>query len=146
MLVGSVPIGDKFSLFARAGLNYADAKDTFAGTGSVTVIDRAPHKWAANYKYGFGAEYDFTRSVGMRIEGERYRVDDAVGNKGDIDLYSAGLVFRFGRAEPPPVARAVVPEPVAAACARTAAPAAAPTAASASASPEASEFLGGLAV
>src|ERR1700733_14026901 len=38
-LVGSVPIGDKFSLFARAGLNYADAKDTFAGTGSVTVID-----------------------------------------------------------------------------------------------------------
>src|ERR1700676_622420 len=28
--VGSVPFGDKFSLFARAGLNYADEKDTFA--------------------------------------------------------------------------------------------------------------------
>ena len=101
-LVGSVPIGEKFSLFARAGVNYADSKDSFAGTGAVTVIDPSPHKWAANYKFGFGAEYDFTRFIGMRIEAERYRVDDAVGNKGDVDLYSAGLVFKFGREESPP--------------------------------------------
>src|SRR4029077_21149772 len=101
-LVGSVPIAEKFSLFARAGLNYAQAKDSFAGTGSVAVIDRSPHKWDPNYKYGFGAEYDFTRSLGMRIEAERYRINDAVGNKGDVDLFSAGLVFRFGRAAPPP--------------------------------------------
>src|ERR1700735_3965221 len=100
--VGSLPLGDKFSLFARAGVNYADAKDSFAGTGSVAVIDPSPRKWAANWKVGFGAEYDFTRSIGMRIEAERYRIDDAVGNKGDIDLYTAGLVFKFGRAESPP--------------------------------------------
>jgi OOP family OmpA-OmpF porin len=100
--VGSVPLGDKFSLFARAGVNYADAKDSFAGTGAVTVIDPSPGRWAANYKFGFGAEYDFTRFIGMRLEAERYRIDDAVGNKGDVDLYSAGLVFKFGRAEPPP--------------------------------------------
>jgi OOP family OmpA-OmpF porin len=110
--VGSLPIGEKFSLFARAGLNYADAKDSFAGTGSVAVIDPSPRKWAPNYKFGFGAEYDFTRSVGMRIEAERYRIDDAVGNKGDVDLYSAGLVFRFGRAEPPPAPPAVAPAPI----------------------------------
>jgi len=115
--VGSIPMGDKFSLFARAGLNYANSRDSFVGTGAVTVLDPSPRRWAANYKFGFGAQYDFTRSVGMRIEAERYRVDDAVGNKGDIDLYSAGLVFKFGRSEPAPVARAVVaePEPVAAA-------------------------------
>src|ERR1700734_3390540 len=100
--VGSVPLGDKFSFFARAGVNYADAKDSFAGTGSVAVIDPSPRRWAANYKVGLGAEYDFTRSIGMRIEAERYRIDDAVGNKGDIDLYTAGLVFKFGRTEPPP--------------------------------------------
>lgn len=111
--VGSVPLSDKFSLFARAGLNYADAKDSFAGTGSVAVIDRSPRKWAANYKFGFGAEYDFTRFIGMRIEAERYRIDDAVGNKGDVDLYSAGLVFKFGRAEQPPAAPAPVVAPVA---------------------------------
>jgi OOP family OmpA-OmpF porin len=110
--VGSVPLGDKFSLFARAGLNYADAKDSFTGTGSVAAIDSSPRKWAANYKFGFGAEYDFTRFIGMRIEAERYRIDDAVGNKGDVDLYSAGLVFKFGRAEPPPAAPAPVVAPV----------------------------------
>ena len=38
-VVGSVPIGDQSSLFARAGLNYADAKDSFAGTGAVAVIN-----------------------------------------------------------------------------------------------------------
>jgi OOP family OmpA-OmpF porin len=97
--VGSVPIGEKFSLFARAGLNYANSKDSFAGSGSVAVLNSSPHKWAANYKFGFGAEYDFNRFVGMRLEGERYRVDDAVGNKGDVDLYSAGLAFKFGRTE-----------------------------------------------
>jgi OOP family OmpA-OmpF porin len=112
--VGMVPLSEKFSLFARAGLNYSEAKDSFAGTGSVAVINPEPHKRDANYKFGFGAEYDFTRNVGMRIEAERYRIDDAVGNKGDIDLYSAGLVFRFGRSAPPPVARTVEPEPVAA--------------------------------
>jgi OOP family OmpA-OmpF porin len=111
--VGSVPLGDKFSLFARAGVNYADAKDSFGGTGAVAVIDRSPSRWAANYKFGFGAEYDFTRFIGMRIEAERYRIDDAVGNKGDVDLYSAGLVFKFGRAEPPPPAPAPVVAPVA---------------------------------
>jgi OOP family OmpA-OmpF porin len=116
-LVGSVPLGDKFSLFARAGLNYAEAKDSFSGTGSVAVLNPSPSKSAANYKFGVGAEYDFTRSVGMRVEAERYRIDDAVGNKGDIDLFSVGLVFRFGRTEPPPppvVARAPVVAPVAA--------------------------------
>ena len=100
--VGSVPLGDHFSLFVRGGVNYADARDSFAGTGSVAVIDPSPRKWAANYKFGFGAEYDFTRHLGMRLEAERYRIDDAVGNKGDVDLYSAGLVFRFGGSEPPP--------------------------------------------
>jgi OmpA-OmpF porin, OOP family len=115
-LVGSLPLGDKFSLFARAGLNYAEAKDSFIGTGSVTVIDPSPQKSAANYKFGVGAEYDFTRSVGIRIEAERYRIDDAVGNKGDIDLYSLGLVYKFGRTAPPPpvVTRELAAAPVAA--------------------------------
>jgi|HubBroStandDraft_1064217.scaffolds.fasta_scaffold01873_5 OOP family OmpA-OmpF porin len=112
-LVGSLPLGDKFSLFARAGLNYAEAKDSFSGTGSVIVIDPSPQKSAANYKFGAGAEYDVTRSVGIRIEAERYRIDDAVGNKGDIDLFSVGLVYKFGRSAPPPPV--VTPVPIAAA-------------------------------
>jgi len=41
-------------------------------------------------------QYDFTESFGMRVEAERYRIDDAIGNKGDIDMYSLGLIYRFG--------------------------------------------------
>jgi OmpA-OmpF porin, OOP family len=111
-VVGSIPIGDKFSLFARAGLNYAQAKDSYSGTGLVVVTDPQTRKTEPNYKFGFGAEYDFTRHFGMRIEAERYRIDDAAGNKGDIDLFSGGLIFRFGEWEspaPPPI----VPPPAA---------------------------------
>jgi OOP family OmpA-OmpF porin len=114
-LVGSVPIGDKFSLFARGGVIYEQSRDSFVGSGAVAVLDPSPHRWAADYKFGFGAQYDFTRFIGMRLEAERYRVDDAVGNKGDIDLYTAGLIVKFGRGEEPaPIPRAVEPEPVAA--------------------------------
>lgn len=111
-VVGSLPIGDQFSVFARAGLNYAYANDSFAGTGAVAVINPSPSKSSANYKFGFGAQYDFTPAFGMRIEAERYRIDDAVGNKGDVDLYSAGLVFKFGRAAPTPAAPTVAPAPM----------------------------------
>ena len=35
-------------------------------------------------------------SLGARLEAERYRINDAVGNKGDVDLLSLGLIYRFG--------------------------------------------------
>ena len=95
--VGILPITEKFSAFGRLGLNYAEAKDTFAGTGAVRVANPNPSKRDTNYKLGLGLQYDFTQSLGLRAEAERYRINDAVGNKGDIDLFSLGLVYRFGR-------------------------------------------------
>lgn len=110
-LVGSLPLGERLSVFVRGGLNYAQSKDSFAGTGAVIVANPSPHRWASNYKFGFGGQFNFSSAVGMRLEAERYRVDDAVGNKGDVDLYSAGLVFRFGRGEAMPVEAAPEPAP-----------------------------------
>ncbi len=94
--VGILPINQKFSAFGRVGVNYADAKDSFSGTGAVVVTNPNPSKREANLKLGLGLQYDFTRSVGMRAEVERYRINDAVGSKGDVDMISAGLVYRFG--------------------------------------------------
>lgn len=105
--VGILPFSPKFSGFGRVGLNYADAKDTFAGTGSVNVTAPNRGKRAANYKFGVGLEYDFIESLGMRAEAERYRINDAVGNKGDINLLSVGLVYRFGGNAP--ATRAAIP-------------------------------------
>jgi OOP family OmpA-OmpF porin len=108
--VGMLPLTDNFFALARAGLIYADARDTFSGSGSVNVLNPSRSKWAANYKFGLGLEYDFMPYLGVRAEAERYRIDDAVGNKGDIDLFSAGLLYRFGRpAAPEPVASSPAP-------------------------------------
>jgi OOP family OmpA-OmpF porin len=100
--VGILPFTDQFAAFGRFGYEYAYAKDAFAGYGSVVVpyTERSAH--AGNYKFGFGLQYTMTRNWGLRAEGERYRIDDAVGNKGDIDLYTIGLLYRFGGAPPPP--------------------------------------------
>ena len=112
-LVGTVPLTDRFSAFARVGANNAQATDHFVGTGFVNVINPNPRKRDTNIKYGVGLQYAFNDALAMRVEGERYRVNDAVGNRGDIDLISAGLIYRFGRAKPMPatyVSRA--PDPV----------------------------------
>src|SRR5665647_271990 len=79
--VGILPITEKFSAFGRVGANYAEAKDSFSGAVIVTVLNPNPSKREWNVKYGVGAQYDFTPSLGMRLEAERYRINDAVGSK-----------------------------------------------------------------
>ncbi|MES2356067.1 MAG: OmpA family protein [Pseudomonadota bacterium] len=113
-LVGILPITDKFSAFGRVGAATTEAKGTFAATGAATVLDANPKKRDTNYKFGVGLQYDFTGPLGVRAEMERYRINDAVGNKGDIDLFSVGLIYRFGgeTPAPAPVQRAAAPEPV----------------------------------
>jgi OOP family OmpA-OmpF porin len=123
--VGIMPIAEKFSAFGRVGLQYAQSKDRFAGAGAVTVSNPSPKKSEANIKYGVGVQYDFTQALGLRGEWERYRVNDAVGNKGDIDMLLVGLVYTFGVEKPAP--RAAAPPPyMAPVAAAPAAPAPAP--------------------
>ncbi len=95
-LVGTMPITERFSVFGRVGATYSEARDTFVGTGAVRVNNPYPSKQDTNYKYGLGLQYALTKSLVLRTELERYRVDDAVDNKGTVDLVSVGLVYRFG--------------------------------------------------
>jgi len=109
-----LPLTDQFSVFGRGGMTYAQSRDSFSTTGALALpANPNPNKWAWNPKYGVGVEYDVTRSLGIRAEAERYRINDATGGKGNVDLNSLGLIYRFGMEEPAPVAVAVVePEPV----------------------------------
>ena len=110
--VGTLPFTEKFSAFGRVGATYGETKDSFSGTGAVSVTDPSPSKTDTNYKYGVGLQYDFTKKIAMRVEAERYRINDAVGNRGDVDLVSVGLIYRFGRKTPE--AAPYTPAPVAA--------------------------------
>jgi len=109
--VFSLPFTEKFSFFARVGAAYAETKDTFSSAGPIPIANPDPSERALNVKYGGGLQYDFTRSFGMRAEWERYRLNDAVGSKADVDLTSVGFLFRFGRRAPAPIAYAAPPEP-----------------------------------
>src|SRR4051812_13232741 len=108
--VGILPLNTQFSAFAKLGLQYAKAEDTFSGTGAVRVTNTNPSKSDFGYKAGLGVQYDFTPALGLRGEWENYRVNDAVGNKGNINTLMVGFVYMFG-AKPAPRA-AAAQEPV----------------------------------
>lgn len=110
--VGILPITEKFSAFGRIGVAYAHTDGSFAGTGAVSVLNPSPSARDTNLKVGLGVQYAFTDALSLRAEIERYRINDAVGNKGDIDLASIGLVYRFGGKTPTPVAQTYMPAPV----------------------------------
>ncbi len=112
-LVGTLPITKSFRALGRVGVNYAQASDSFVGTGFVHVLDGNPTKRDTNMKVGLGLEYAFNDALVLRAELERYRINDAVGNKGDVDMASLGLVYQFGSRSPTPVVREAAPEPVA---------------------------------
>jgi len=116
-LVGTLPITERFSVLARVGAQHASARDSFHGSGGVVVLAPNPSKSETNVKFGAGLQYAFTPNLMMRGEVERYRINDAVGNHGDVNMVSVGLVFAFGRetaAAPHPMAAQVYEAPPAA--------------------------------
>jgi OOP family OmpA-OmpF porin len=113
--VGILPIAPKLSALGRVGLTYTQGKDTFGGVG--VSGDSNPKKSEANLKLGLGVQYDLTDSLGLRGEVERYRINDAIGNKGSAHMFSVGLVYYFGveKAAPraaTPARAAAAPAPV----------------------------------
>lgn len=111
-LVGTLPLGERFSVIGRVGAQSARARDTFSGSGAVSVLNPSPSKRETNFKLGAGLQYAFSPSLLLRGEAERYRINDAVGNKGDVNVYSVSLVIPFGRA-PAAAPRAAAPAYVA---------------------------------
>jgi OOP family OmpA-OmpF porin len=104
-LVGQLPLTQRLSLLGRAGIQYAKTRTHFSGNRLNAVTNPNPAtEGNRNAKVGLGIEYKLTEALALRGEVERYRVNDAVGNRGDVDLASVSLVYKFGR----PAARAFV--------------------------------------
>jgi OmpA-OmpF porin, OOP family len=106
--VGTLPLANDFSVFGRVGLQYAQTKDNFTATGQVVVLDSNPSTSQANIKIGAGVQYDVGQPGGLSVRGEweRYRINDAVGTRGDIDMLSVGVVYLFGGEKPAPAPQA----------------------------------------
>lgn len=106
-LVGSVPITEKIAAFARAGVHYSEAKNRFQGSDNIVVTDRHRRDHDTDIKWGGGLQYDFTQKFSMRVEAERYAINDVIGNNGKISMYSLGALYRFGEQNAAPVAEVV---------------------------------------
>ncbi|MDP9065135.1 MAG: outer membrane beta-barrel protein, partial [Pseudomonadota bacterium] len=101
-VVGSLPLAARLSAIGRVGAIYADARDNFTGGGAVVVLNSNPSERKVGFKYGGGLQYEINPHVLVRAEAERYRVPDAIGNHGDINLFSVSLLIPFGRTAAPP--------------------------------------------
>ncbi len=108
-LVGQLPLSERWSLLGRAGMQYARSQSRFGGNRLLAVTDPESSERKLGAKLGVGLEYKFSEALALRGEAERHRVNDTVGNRGDVDLYSLSLVYKLGRpASAAP--RAYVPE------------------------------------
>lgn len=85
-LVGLIPLGDRLELFGKLGAFAweADAKDQRAGLPFSRKTE------ATDRSAGLGANLYFARNVGLRVEAERFELDND-----NADLVSANLLMRF---------------------------------------------------
>ncbi|MFZ6659050.1 OmpA family protein [Undibacterium sp. TJN19] len=120
-LLAQLPLSERFSLLGRIGANYARADAHFSGNRLFALTEANPSEKKLNPKIGVGLEYKFTEALAMRGEVERYRVNDAVHNRGDVDFYSLSLVYKLGKpayaapvtySAPVPMAETPPPAPV----------------------------------
>ena len=96
-LVGSLPINDQLSVLARMGVINGRSRDTFTSTGAVTLTNPNPEITKRDYKAGLGFAYKFSQSMTLRGEIERYKINDAMGGKANMNLATLSLVFPFGK-------------------------------------------------
>jgi OOP family OmpA-OmpF porin len=109
-LVGTLPITNSFSAFARVGATYTRARSSYSSAGTAAIAGTSRNDNEFSGKVGLGLEYAFNPKLSVRGEVERYRVSDPIRNRGYIDVASVGLVYRFGSPAPAPV-RYVAPPP-----------------------------------
>lgn len=92
-LVGTYAITPNVSLIGRGGMNILNLEinETTAGT------PRNTGDTDVAWSLGVGAQYNLTKSIGFRVEFERFfNVGDAATTgEADVDLLSAGVVYMF---------------------------------------------------
>ena len=94
--VGTLPLGQGFSLIGRLGAAYFQTKATTTVTaGSLSSYGNATsNKFVP--AYGVGAQYDFSKTIAGRLEVQRFsKVGNSNTGSGDVDFYSAGIVYKF---------------------------------------------------
>ena len=97
-LVGSLPIFDRLSLTANAGVARVRADTVFGGAVPIGLLNNSDGRYTSAGRVGLGVQYDFSRRLGFRFGVERYRnLNGNAYNGGnvDTDTFSFGMRIRF---------------------------------------------------
>jgi OmpA-OmpF porin, OOP family len=87
--VGAFPVANALSVYGKLGAYYgkSEFRSSLAGSGDDTN---------GGLTYGFGAQYDVARNIGVRLEWQRYdQVGGSRSGETDIDVLNLGVVYRF---------------------------------------------------
>lgn len=96
-VVGILPINDQFSVFGKLGFIDAKVKIDASATGPGGSASGSADDTCWKGTWGVGATYNFSKTIGIRAEWERF---DKLGDKGstgesNVNLLSVGLSFKF---------------------------------------------------
>lgn len=94
-MVGSMPVFERFSLSGSAGFARIRGDAIFGGNAVGLFPNPAARALSAG-KLGVGVQYNFSNSLGLRFEAERYRNFSAASSAdADADNYSFGVTVKF---------------------------------------------------
>ena len=87
--VGTLPLGNSFSLIGKLGFYKGDLD--FTGGGESLSESNT------DLTYAIGAQYDFSKNLGLRAEWQQYKSmgkQDTTGES-DVDVFGISVVYRF---------------------------------------------------
>lgn len=93
-VVGTYPVTESFGVFGKLGLGMVTGElavnDMFLGPSSSSAS-------TSNMIYGFGAQYNISKQVGIRAQYESFGKTkaDSASTGSDLTRVSAGLVYNF---------------------------------------------------
>jgi OOP family OmpA-OmpF porin len=90
-LVVTVPFTPAFSIYGKYGLYRWDVDSASTGPAAFTASNTG-----RDITFGFGAKYDLTKNVALRLEWQRYfDVGDAITGSFDVDASLIGIAIKF---------------------------------------------------
>lgn len=111
-LVGILPMTDALSALARVGVTRNRNEAGFSSNALLDTTNYQSRDIFTRYKVGFGLQHDLSDALTIRLEAERYLMDNTLATEGETDVYSLGLVYRFGANIAQYSAPAPLPAPV----------------------------------
>lgn len=103
-VVGTIPLSEQFALLGRIGAMYSNVKNTYSTNNAALTAalvaagtDMNPEHSEWNGRLGIGAQFNFSKSVGARVEWEKtYAIGDKdKTGEGDVGFLSIGLRVKF---------------------------------------------------